>query len=259
MEGTDTMSRIARDAAEQLVALQGGWVPKHYDVHPRIPEERIAVISDAHIPYHDEWLLADAFERGALTGLQAVVFLGDLMDMPTQSHYGNDDPTTYLERELQMTEGVLRLAAQFFPKVYWSSGNHEDRLLHKLGKQIGLERMAGLVHVQDLIDSGKLVVSDDPTWWYHNDEWMLTHPGAYGSKPLEVPGAIADVHQKHIVSAHAHHFAMGKSPSGKFKVIESGGAFHPGRIAYVNRRVTAHRKWVQGYVTLVHGEPCLHE
>jgi hypothetical protein len=86
---------------------------------------------------------------------------------------------------------------------------------------------------------------------------MLTHPAQYGTSPLKVPGELAERFGCNIISAHAHHWGMGTSPSGRYTVIESGGLFDERLVKYVQHRVTTHRAWVRGFVLLDDGVPSL--
>lgn len=243
------------DLAARLAALRGDWTPTDYTERDEVSEECVLVISDVHIPYHDEDLLSDALIRAEVLGVEAIVWLGDLLDNPTFSPWGADDLSTNFARELDIAEGLIREAAKIgsVKKQYWSLGNHEERWFRRLGGQCNMTHLARTAGLDDLLRAGTLVVSDNPTLDYHNKSWMLTHPADYSGQPLAVPGQLADKFDRSIVSAHAHHWAHGKSPSGKYTVIESGGAFDPAKVKYVNHRVTRHRVWVQGYVILDHG------
>src|SRR5690242_6569654 len=75
------------DVLEQLVALRGDWAPEDFSTRLEIPEERILIIGDAHVPYHDENLLADPLCRADMLKLDAIVWLGDLLDNPTFSSW----------------------------------------------------------------------------------------------------------------------------------------------------------------------------
>jgi hypothetical protein len=241
------------DIASRLAALRGDWVRTDYTERIAVTEEKVLVISDVHIPYHDEDLLADALSRAAMENVDAIVWLGDLLDNPTFSPWGVDDLTTNFGRELEIAEGLLREAATFVGKQYWSLGNHEERWFRKLGNQCDMTHLAKVAGLGDLIKEGRLVISQNPSLDYHHKTWLLTHPADYSGQPLAVPGLLAEKFSQNIVSAHAHHWAMGKSPSGRFTVIESGGAFNPSLVKYTNHRVTRHRVWVQGYALLNQG------
>ena len=241
---------------DRVRAARGGWQPEDLGLRITVPEQRIIIASDVQIPYYDEELLASMFQIAKSLRVEAIVWLGDLMDMPRFSSFGIDDTSTTFERELRITEAVLREAGDLGVRQYWSYGNHEARLLKKLSNEILMERLADMVGVSDLVNDGRLVISDNPTLQYR-DNWILTHPAQYGSTPLVIPGSIADIEQMNVVAGHAHHWGLGKSPSGKFTVIESGGLFEPRFMRYIQHRPSKHRAQTKGFVILEHGIPHL--
>jgi hypothetical protein len=213
------------------------------------------VLSDVHLPYTDLELLSEAFEQFSDYQVDAIAFLGDLLDMPGFSTYDPVDKTLNFERDLRMLRATIEQATDVAPVVFWSLGNHERRWLRALKFFAGMQELAYMAGLQGLLDGGQLHVSDDPTLFAFGGTWMLTHPETYGRTPLVVPGQIADLYQKNVLSAHAHHWGLGRSPSGHFMVVESGGLFKPEYTEYVQRRVVPLRPWVQGYWVLRHGHP----
>jgi hypothetical protein len=244
------------DLAQTLAGLRGDWQPVDQSARIQVREPRIIVASDLHVPYHDEGLIASMLERADLLKTDAIVWLGDLLDNPTFSSWGNEDLSTTFDRELGIAEGIIRLASRFVSRQYWSMGNHEMRWMRKLGYQTNMTHLAKIAGLGDLLADGRLIVSDNPTLDYRHD-WMLTHPKQYGPTPLVVPGKLAERFARNVVSAHAHHWGMGLSESGRFVVIEAGGLFEPKYVKYVQQQVTANRAWAKGYVVLNHGEPTL--
>jgi hypothetical protein len=251
------MTTYLNDYHRTLAGLRGGWKPTDYSQKITVQEEDIFIASDVHVPYHDERLLADFLERVDMYGAGAVVWLGDLLDMPTFSSWGQEDLSTHFKRELQIVRGIIRLTSQVVPVQYWSVGNHEERWMRKLNYQVDMDLLADQAGLTDLVEDGRLVISNNPTLLYKPGNWMLTHPGSYGSTPLVVPGKIADKHKRNVVSAHAHHWGQGLSPSGEFRVVESGCLVKPELVHYLQRRPTDHRMWAQGYVGLFGGDVSL--
>ena len=242
---------------DRLEMSRGGYVPTDVSQQLHIKEQRILIGSDVHVPYHDLHTVAKFFATAEMLRVDAIVFLGDLLDNPTFSTWGNEDLNTNFDTELEQVETILEIAAEYAPRIYWSSGNHEVRWMRKMSYQGGMRRLAMLAGGQKLMEAGRLIVSDNPTLTYGAD-WMLTHPKQYGKVPLVVPGKIADRFQKNVVSAHAHHWGQGVSDSGKYTVIESGGLFEPRYVRYVQWQVTDHRAWVKGFVGLDHGVPTMY-
>lgn len=253
------MALSTLDIAEKLTALRGSNQPKNYSERLEIREHRILIASDVHVPYHDEELVARFIHHADEEDYEAIVWLGDLMDNPTFSSWDREDLVTTFDNELDQVEGIIRLAAEVVDVQYWSIGNHEQRWMRRMGYQGNMKHLARLAGLQDLLDEGSLVVSDNPSMDYEYGSWMLTHPKEYGSTPLVVPGKLADKFHQNVVSAHAHHWGMGTSPSGEYTVIDSGGMFEPEYVAYIQNQVTTHRAWVKGYVSLEFGEPTMHK
>jgi len=234
---------------EAIRSARGEWTPTDFSVRPRVFEKRICIASDAHIPYHDEKLLAYMFTVCEAAGVEAIVWLGDLLDMPHFSGFDQEDKTVQFTRDLDIARRVIETAAEIpgMLRQYWSRGNHEARYLRQLRFHVGMTQLARQAGLHDLIDDGDLFISDNPSLSYLKGEWILTHPHSYGPSPLVVPGKLADKYGAHVISAHAHHYAHGVSPSGKYTVVETGGLFNPRLHQYKEWQVTIHREWQQGF------------
>lgn len=235
----------------RLQALRGGWEPQDYSDRLLVPDRRIAVVSDVHIPYHDEELLAQLLHRCSEHHIEAVVWLGDLMDVPTFSRYGLTDQSTSFIRELEIARGVIEVMSEVVPVQYWSKGNHEQRWMKKLENQVYMDQLGRMAGLSTLIDTGTLLLSDNPTLDAFDGTWMLTHPAQYGSVPLSVPAALARKFRQNIMSGHAHHY--GQAVADGFVVVETGGLFDPRLHAYIQHGVTTHKQWCQGYWFLIDG------
>lgn len=252
------MALSVADMRDRLEAMQG--YKQNFSIHPTVDERRIVIASDVHIPYYHAGAVAKMLGAAGDMNADAIVWLGDLLDNPTFSSWGNEDLKTNFDEELEQLEYMVRLAADIVPVQYWSLGNHEFRWMRRLGFQGDMRRLAMMGGLGDLINEGRLIVSDDPTLLYcpsDGPEWMLTHPDQYGSTPLVVPGKFADKYGKNVIAGHSHHWGLGVSPSGRYTVIESGGLFDAGKVKYVQYRVSAHRTWTRGFVMLEDGEPVL--
>ena len=240
---------------QRMADARDGWMPQDYSAKLLIQENKLMVLADVHLPRHDEDFLAEAFSRAEEEQVEAIVFLGDLMDMPTFSKWGRDDWSDNFERELEITEAIIKCALDAANIVYWSQGNHEVRFLRAMESQVSMARLAQLAGLGGALDSGRLVVSDHPSMDAFGGSWLLTHPKVYGRQPLVEPGKLATRFQQNIISAHAHHYAMGLDETGTFQVIESGGLFNPKFHRYIQHNVTSHRAWVQGFWILDNGRP----
>jgi UDP-2,3-diacylglucosamine pyrophosphatase LpxH len=255
------MNKRRKQFEQALVAARGEWHARDYSARLLLTDTRIAIASDVHIPYHDEKLVARFLDECASHKIDAIVWLGDLLDMHTFSSWGRTDQTTQYKREIKMARTLIEMAAGVVPVQYWSRGNHEQRLFRKTDGQLDMEQLAGSIGLTWMLESGQLIVSDNPTLdadpdpFFGKPRWMLTHPAVYGSQPLVVPGKLAGRYEQNILSAHAHHWGMGVDPTGKYTVIETGGLFEPKYHEYVQYNVTTHRAWTKGFWFLIDGHP----
>lgn len=86
------------------------------------------VISDPHVPYHDETALHAALEHGVKSGCKHVCINGDFYDFGTLSKYERDPEVRNAEEELQTGREILaQIAKAFRGHHVFKIGNHEDR------------------------------------------------------------------------------------------------------------------------------------
>lgn len=113
---------------------QGKYMIPQTDAEPRrdfvIPkaQNKILILSDIHIPYHDVDALNLALEYGEAQGVNAIYLNGDIMDCYTLSKYEKDPRKRSFNEELQATRQFLKgLTDNFSCPIYYKIGNHEAR------------------------------------------------------------------------------------------------------------------------------------
>lgn len=119
---------------EQRKQFQG-WacVPKtDYDptANFEMPKgnNRILVLSDIHLPYHDEQALQIAIDWAVQRKPNAILLNGDNMDMYMASRFIKDRRLRDLAYEIDMTRQFLKDLKELFDcPIYFKLGNHEDR------------------------------------------------------------------------------------------------------------------------------------
>lgn len=146
---------IARSALRQLTGNKGdqsrATAPIPRDARepgyaPRLPKSRakakkpfalkgpkkILMMSDLHVPYHDEKAIELAIQTGIDEGCDTVVLLGDVMDCYQISRWTRDPSYAPLKDELKATKQFLEYLRSKFPEalIVWKEGNHEERWLH---------------------------------------------------------------------------------------------------------------------------------
>lgn len=98
----------------------------------KIPQgnNRILVLNDIHLPYHDEQALQIAIDWASNLPdpPNAIILNGDTMDMYQASRFIKDRRLRDLNFEIEMTRQFLRdLKDHFQCPIYFKLGNHEDR------------------------------------------------------------------------------------------------------------------------------------
>ena len=93
--------------------------------------ERMLVISDIHIPYHNAPALKKALEYGKEKNIDSILINGDFIDFAPLSYFTKDPYTKMnLSSDLDMTRKILQIIRNTFPNIpiYYKHGNHEDWL-----------------------------------------------------------------------------------------------------------------------------------
>jgi predicted phosphodiesterase len=89
---------------------------------------RILILSDIHLPYHDVDALSIALEWAYDHKPNAIILNGDTMDMYQASRFIKDRRLRDLAGEIDMTRDFLRqLRDEFDCPIYFKIGNHEAR------------------------------------------------------------------------------------------------------------------------------------
>ena len=91
-----------------------------------IKQSRILVISDLHIPYHDNDAIRLALQYGIEKNVTCILINGDLMDMPAFSRFEKDWRMRTAGEEFEATRQFLRELRRLFPKakIVYKEGNH---------------------------------------------------------------------------------------------------------------------------------------
>jgi predicted phosphodiesterase len=137
MKHTNVKQRFSRTPEQRKEALRSKLPSTDYDpVKPfKLPkgQNNILVLSDIHLPYHDETALQLAIDYGVENNVNAIYLNGDTMDMYQASRYTKDPRLRNLAGELEMTRNFLQLLQETFRcPIYFKIGNHEERWEHYL-------------------------------------------------------------------------------------------------------------------------------
>jgi predicted phosphodiesterase len=97
---------------------------------------RCLVLSDIHIPFHDETSLVLALKQGKRDKCDVILLNGDLMDCYKLSRWEVDPRKFPFHREVSDTIAFLETLRENFPKarIIWKLGNHEERFMNVMKK-----------------------------------------------------------------------------------------------------------------------------
>jgi len=168
--------------------------------------ERILVLNDLHVPYHDEtkfhWVLENM--KGQV---DMCVVAGDLSDLYSYSRYPKRHQRFTAVQEMVSTAAAIVGMAEAFPKVILMSGNHDERLRkHLVSRGIQGDELEAILYLNEnfcnpmaaLVQKHGLknvelvpVIKDDyAEWnwiWQHGD-LVLGHPEKFSRIPNKVVG-----------------------------------------------------------------------
>jgi predicted phosphodiesterase len=98
---------------------------KHFD----IKGQKVLILSDIHIPYHDIDALSVAIQTGIDEGVDTVVLNGDALDCHMISDFVKDPKKRKFKDELYAMRSFLSELRGQFPQaeIVYKEGNHEER------------------------------------------------------------------------------------------------------------------------------------
>jgi predicted phosphodiesterase len=96
--------------------------------------KRILILSDIHIPYHDETAINGAVEWGKKQRPDTVILNGDTIDFYQLSRFLKDPRKRSAKGEIDLTKDFLGFLVDQFPKakLIYKKGNHDERWDHYL-------------------------------------------------------------------------------------------------------------------------------
>jgi len=88
---------------------------------------RIGLMADMHIPYHDVEAMTVAIDHFINFGANAIIIDGDAIDFYSLSRFDKDPRNRDVSYELDCLANVIKTLQQNFGKVFYKKGNHEER------------------------------------------------------------------------------------------------------------------------------------
>jgi predicted phosphodiesterase len=136
------------------------WTPYVLDV-----VGKVGILSDVHVPYHDETAVRAAVDRLVDERIDALVLNGDIADFYSISRWEKDPAARDFKGELQAVRDFLAYVRGQFPEIpiVLKEGNHEFRWkswLYQHAPEIADEPMMSLAAWLKLGDHGVELVED---------------------------------------------------------------------------------------------------
>lgn len=125
----------------------------------------IGVLSDIHVPYHDETALRLAVEHCKASSIDALVLNGDIGDFYSISRWDKNPAKRNFKAEIQAQRQMLAWLRQEFPEIpiVLKKGNHEERWdlwLYQHAAEISDDKIMGLDNWLHLDRHGITLVGD---------------------------------------------------------------------------------------------------
>lgn len=131
----------------------------------RLPKavKSVLLLSDIHLPFHDEKALQTALEYGKQHEVDAIFLNGDTLDFYQLSFHEKDIRQVDVATEIEFGKQFLEyLRSNFDCPIYWINGNHEHRLqrylMNKAPELIGVPEFK----IDVLLQFGRFGVTEIP-------------------------------------------------------------------------------------------------
>ena len=229
--------------------------PRQYTGHWKL-EGDFLVLNDIHIPATN-WDFAERALEVALQHLESprkVIIAGDLINGDALSRWDDIIPVTPLADELVYAEAYLNHLALHFDEIYFSRGNHEDRLLKAVKGQIHAPHFRRMLSDNKKVHFSMYSYMDVVSGGKH---WRITHQKAYSRNALTVAKKLAAKNEVNVICAHQHHSAAGRSENNRYTCVDSGGLHDATKMSYVMLDDNTSPVMSNGFVLLKDGAATL--
>jgi len=101
-----------------------------YDPFYITGEQKILILNDLHVPYHDIQAIEVALDYAKDREITTVLLNGDIIDFHQLSYFLKDPRKRHVKAELDALVAMLKVIRDTFPKadIVYKIGNHEERL-----------------------------------------------------------------------------------------------------------------------------------
>jgi len=223
-------------------------VAPKYDKHLRLYGDFI-VAGDFHIPFQSCEMCDYMVDVAKREKIKELIIGGDFLDekdlyrLPDQS----PDQKAYLNEHLGYAERFLDDLSHYFMRIYWLSGDHDERLLKRVDYRINLPRFVR--SFTDLQEKGKLIVSD----YFHcivNDSWRISHPDKATRRATTKPLQLVHKYHMNVICLHGHTGGTEWDEGQKYQAIALGCMTDEEKHWYTQVRDTGYPLWRKQFAIL---------
>jgi predicted phosphodiesterase len=229
----ETVTKMAVKSAMRRINKKNG---KGADLPKKLVLDlsSFAVISDLHIPFHNEEMLDHLFSMMTRFDVPNLIIAGDFSNQDQVSDYPNDSPLQMsFHQEMTMCGDMLVAIDEEMQRISKDScivitnGNHDERAQKKLGQDV---RLDGLIYymLQGRVLKSKLIITPYDHVFVNCDgiPWIIAHGSGYNKRPGEFAMRLAQKYQANVAVGHDHNQGFTSTPDGKFLALSIGSMVH---------------------------------
>jgi len=246
--GESYTRKLSREKLRSLIEAGTAWAPPAVE-HPKhlVTGYPVLVVNDVHCPMQDAAWTEQALVTAEKFGCRTCVINGDLIDAHQISKYMGTEfrGTGTLEDDINAAEKFISLFCDLFDEVYYTLGNHTNRILSRMGGELSIQRLFKMIS-----DNPKLKVSSK-TWMIVNENIRCLHPRAYSQIRGKLTADLALLYQCHLITGHHHHTATTVSKDGKWQVVEVGCLANTKLMSYVQNHMNNMPTMANGFAIIM--------
>jgi len=193
-----------------------------------IKSKAALILSDAHIPYHDDVALETACEYGKEQKVDTVVLNGDFADFFSCSFWEKDPRERDFQGEIDTVLEALEYLRYMFPRkqIIWKIGNHEERFMRYMSVKAPELLGVDAFKFENIfkLDKYKITVVGDKRPMMFQDYTIIHGHEFYGGGGAQPAKAYLAKTKMNTISAHLHRtsYHAEKGLKGQTRSYSSG-------------------------------------
>lgn len=209
------------------------------------------VTSDWHLPLVDVDIVFKMILIAKKFNIKNLTIVGDFVDFESISLWEHKNRNAEIRKDLDSATQMLDVLFDWFDKIYWSFGNHDERLSRLFNFALQPSEFGKLI--TDQIGK-KLFISSHPYMELENgSKWRLTHPKNFSIITGRVPAKLAEKYRCNVLGAHGHHLGFCFDVSGNDLCGDLGCMCDSEKTHYIMFNDTTHPRWNKGFGMIRNG------